>query len=185
MQALYVRAMDRLYWLCILVCIVSVVAMTVLIFTGVVMRYVFATGARFAEPMSIFFAVQLTMYGAAVCYRAHAHLRLSLFVDMLPEQWRRLSEYAVQGLLAALAILMIVYGVSLTRTTWFQSYPEFTYVRVGLVYSAIPGSGVIFLLFIIEALFFRGPDFGRAEEVHRADLASEQQTGRMLQRRRR
>ena len=42
----------------------------------------------------------------------------------------------------------------LAHTTWFQSYPEFEYVRVGLVYSAIPGSGVILLLFVIEALFF-------------------------------
>jgi len=120
----------------------------------VVMRYVFEMGARFAEPMSIFFTVQLTMYGAAACYRVHAHLRLQVFVNMLPDKWQAVPEYAVHFLMGVIAALMIYYGVSLSEITWFQSYPEFEYVRVGLVYSAIPGSGVILLLFVIEALFF-------------------------------
>ena len=81
----YAYAMRRLYWACIILCVVSVVCMTGLIFAGVVMRYLFDMGARFAEPMSIFFAVQLTMYGAAACFRAHVHLRLQVFVKMLPE----------------------------------------------------------------------------------------------------
>ena len=63
----YVRVMDKLYLLCMVVCVISIVCMTVLIFTGVVSRYVFEVGARFAEPMSIFFTVQLTLYGSAIC----------------------------------------------------------------------------------------------------------------------
>jgi len=155
MRPLYVRLMDKLYLLCIVICVVSVVCMTGLIFTGVVMRYIFLVGARFAEPMSIFFTVQLTMYGAAACYRAHAHLRLRVFVNMLPEAQRRVPDYTVQALMAGVAAFMVIYGISLTETTWFQSYPEFQYVKVGLVYSAIPGSGLVTLLFVIEAVLFR------------------------------
>ena len=150
----YVRAMDRLYQLCMIICILSIVCMTVLIFSGVVMRYFFSIGARYAEPMSIFFTVQLTMYGAAVCYRAQAHLRLSLFVDMLPGMPKKIALHAVDILMAAVAGLMIWYGISLTETTWFQSYPEFDDIRVGVVYSAIPGGGIVLLLFIIEKAFF-------------------------------
>ena len=54
MRPLYVRLMDKLYLVCVVVGVVSVVSMVTLIFTGVVMRYVFEMGARFAEPMSIF-----------------------------------------------------------------------------------------------------------------------------------
>jgi TRAP-type C4-dicarboxylate transport system permease small subunit len=151
----FVRVMDRLYQLCMIICVLSIVCMTVLIFSGVVMRYFFSIGARYAEPMSIFFTVQLTMYGAAVCYRAQAHLRLSLFVDMLPGVPRQAALYAVDILMAAVAVLMIWYGISLTETTWFQSYPEFDDIRVGVVYSAIPGGGIVLLLFIIEKAFFR------------------------------
>src|SRR5690606_19651204 len=107
------------------------VCMTVLIFVGVVMRYFFAVGANFAEPLSIFFAVQLTMYGAAACLRAGAHLRLMLFVDRLPPRFRPWPIHFVQVLLAAIGLFMVYYGLNLVSTTWFQAYPEFVYVRVG------------------------------------------------------
>lgn len=154
MRDTYIRVMERLQQLCYLWCGTSLVAMAVLIFTGVVMRYGFAAGARFAEPFSIFFAVQLTMYGAAVCYRTSAHLHLAFFVQLLPERLARIVDLIVQLMLGAIAVAMIYYGFNLARTTWFQSYPEFEGIRVGVVYAAIPISGVIFLLFIIEHLLF-------------------------------
>ena len=154
MRPVYVRVMDKLYLLCMTVCIFSIVCMTVLIFTGVISRYVFAVGARFAEPMSIFFTVQLTMYGAAICYRSQAHLRLAVFVQMLPDRLQYLPHYLVHALMATIACLMIYYGYSLAETTWFQSYPEFDEIKVGVVYSAIPGAGAITLLFIIERVLY-------------------------------
>ncbi|MEJ8572634.1 TRAP transporter small permease [Microbaculum marinum] len=154
MRPIYVRLMDRLYWLCIGIGIVSVVCMTLLIFAGVIMRYIFLIGANFAEPLSIFFAVQLTMYGAAACLRAGVHLRLTLFVDMLPERLRPLPMHLVQLLLGAIGVFMVIYGQSLVRTTWFQAYPEFVYVRVGFVYSAIPISGLFTVLFVVESWLY-------------------------------
>ena len=150
----YVRVMDKLYLLCMVVCVISIVCMTVLIFTGVVSRYVFEVGARFAEPLSLFFTVQLTLYGSAICYRSQAHLRLEVFVRMLPDHQQRLPHYLVHGLMATIACLMIYYGYSLAETTWFQSYPEFDEIKVGVVYSAIPGGGAVTLLFVIERVFY-------------------------------
>ena len=111
------------------------------------------------------------MYGAAACYRAHIHLRLQVFVKMLSLRLQHGAEIIVQLLMGTIAVLMIVFGISLTQTTWFQSYPEFEYVRVGLVYSAIPGSGVVTLLFVLEALFFRRMELVPDEELQRADRA--------------
>ncbi len=168
MRSLYIRSMDRLYGLCIFVCVASVVIMTCLIFAGVVMRVGFTTGARFAEPLSIFFAVQLTMYGAAACYRAQVHLRLRVFVKMLSGRLQRATEIVVHLLMGTVAVLMIVYGASLVQTTWFQAYPEFDYVKVGLVYSAIPGSGFVTLLFVIETLLFRHTEDEPDQDLQRA-----------------
>ena len=155
MGALYVRAMDRLYWACIAIGVVSLVAMTGLIATGVFMRYVFNLGAQFAEPCAIFFSIQLTFYGAAACLRAGVHLRLEVFLKMFPARAVPWIERGILVLLAGFAVFMVVWGISLAQTTWFQSYPEFQYVRVGLVYTAIPGSGAIMLLFVLESLLFR------------------------------
>jgi TRAP-type C4-dicarboxylate transport system permease small subunit len=77
----------------------------------------------------------------------------------------KIVEYLVQVLLGGVAVAMIYYGYNLARTTWFQSYPEFESIRVGVVYAAIPISGVIFLLFIVERLLFgqQGVDEGEEE----------------------
>jgi TRAP-type C4-dicarboxylate transport system permease small subunit len=45
---------------------------------------------------------------------------------------------------------MIWWGVSLVEKTFFQSYPEFQYIKVGSVYAAIPAGGLITFLFVIE-----------------------------------
>ena len=172
----YVKVMDKLYLLCMFVCVISIVCMTGFIFTGVVTRYFFALGARFAEPMSIFFTVQLTMYGAAICYRSQAHLRLELFVKMLPEHLQYIPDYIVRGLMALIACLMIYYGYSLAETTWFQSYPEFDEIRVGVVYSAIPGGGAVLLLFVIEQVFYRDAlaELKGEEMRHAIELAAKE-----------
>ncbi len=52
--------------------------------------------------------------------------------------------------MAAISAVMIWYGISLVQKTFFQSYPEFQYIRVGSVYTAIPGAGLITLLFVLE-----------------------------------
>ena len=176
MRPAYVRAMDKLYLLCMVVCITSIVCMTVLIFTGVVTRYFFSVGARFAEPMSIFFTVQLTMYGAAICYRSQAHLRLEVFVRMLPERLQHLPHYVVHVLMATIACLMIYYGYSLAETTWFQSYPEFDEIKVGVVYSAIPGGGAVTLLFVIERVLYHDTlvELEGEEMRHAMELAEQE-----------
>jgi TRAP-type C4-dicarboxylate transport system permease small subunit len=178
----YVRAMGWLYVACIAMGAVSIVAMTGLIFTGVIMRYFFQMGAQFAEPMAIFFAVQLTMYGAAACYRAHAHLRLGYFVGLLPDHLHRAADWLVHALMAAVAVAMIWYGLSLTVTTWFQAYPEFDYVRVGVVYSGIPGSGLVLLLFVIEAVLWPSPHANPEREEIDAALAQAETVQNRLRR---
>lgn len=154
MRSAYVRVMDKLYALCVAVTIVSILVMTALISVGVFTRYVLEMGAFYSEPISIFLAIQLSFYGAAACYRANAHLRLDMFVGLLPPGLRRWPEYLVHLLMAGIGLFMVIFGVRLVETTFFQSYPEFQYIRVGLVYTAIPAAGLITLLFVLEKAFF-------------------------------
>jgi TRAP-type transport system small permease protein len=180
MRPIYVRVMDVLYVLCLVIPIVSMVSMTILIFVGVIMRYIFYMGAAFAEPASIFFSVQLTLYGAAACYRAKSHLRILFFTGLLPELGQRVAAAIVTLLMATIAVAMIYYGADLVQTTWFQAYPEFTYIRVGAVYSAIPGGGFILLLFIIESVLYPNVMAADEEEEVRLALAHAEEEARKL-----
>lgn len=150
MRDRYVAAMDKLYLACVFICCASVVAMTILIASGVFSRYVLEIGAFYSEPISIFLAIQLTFYGAAVCYRADAHLKLEIVEHALPPTPARVLRALIDLLMAGVSVFMIVFGANLVDATLFQSYPEFEYVRVGAVYTAIPLGGLVTLLFVVE-----------------------------------
>ena len=151
----YVKLMDVLYFICVFIAGSALVIMSTIIAWGVFTRYVLGSGSFWPEPISIFLAIQLTFYGAAACYRAGTHISLKMFVDLLPPFLQRWQRRFVDLLMATICLFMITYGASLVKTTYFQAYPEFQYIRVGVAYSAIPIGGLITLLFVIEKVFFR------------------------------
>ena len=153
----YIKLMDVLYFICVFIAGGALVIMSSIIAWGVFTRYVLGTGSFWPEPISIFLAIQLTFYGAAACYRAGTHISLRMFVDLLPPLLKRWQHHLVDLLMAMICLFMITYGASLVKTTYFQAYPEFQYIRVGVAYSAIPIGGLITLLFVIEKVFFNPP----------------------------
>ena len=159
----YVKLMNGLYFICVFIAGAALVIMSVIIAWGVFTRYVLGSGSFWPEPISIFLAIQLTFYGAAACYRAGTHIGLKMFVEFLPPFLKPVQRHFVNLLMAAICLFMVVYGASLVKTTYFQAYPEFEYIRVGVAYSAIPIGGLITLLFVIEKVFFR-PSWNAAGE---------------------
>ena len=134
----YTKLMDILYFICVFIAGGALVIMSSIIAWGVFTRYVLGTGSFWPEPISIFLAISLKM-----------------FVEMLPSWLKRWQGHLVDLLMAAICLFMVAYGASLVKTTYFQAYPEFQYIRVGVAYSAIPIGGLITLLFVIEKVFIR------------------------------
>ena len=163
MTSRYIKLMDVLYLICVLIAGGALFIMSMIIAWGVFTRYVLQSGSFWPEPISIFLAIQLTFYGAAACYRAGTHISLKMFAEMLPAPLKRWQRHVVDSLMAAICLFMVTYGASLVKTTYFQASPEFEYIRVGVAYSAIPIGGLITLLFVIEKVFFR-PSLNAARE---------------------
>ena len=149
----YVKLMDVLYFICVFIASTALAIMSVIISWGVFTRYVLGSGSFWPEPISIFLAIQLTFYGAAACYRAGTHIRLRMLTDRLPPALNQWQNKLVHLLMAGICLFMVIWGGSLVKTTYFQSYPEFQYIRVGVAYSAIPIGGLITFLFVIEKAF--------------------------------
>ena len=163
MRGIYRRAMDGLYWLCIGIAGIGIAIQSIIIAWGVFTRYVLGVGSFWPEPISIFIAIQVTFYGAAACYRAGAHIALHTLADRMPAAAQRALGWLSLGIMAAISVFMIWYGISLVQKTFFQSYPEFQYIRVGVVYTAIPAGGLITLLFVIERALGLAPATAPAE----------------------
>lgn len=151
------KAMDGLYLFCVVVSGASLVLISAVIPWGVYTRYVLNSAASWPEPMAILLTIVLTFFGAAACYRAGTHMRVTIVIDLLFQTRRRAGEVLSEVLVALISLFMVVWGAALCETTWHQSIAEFPELSVGLTYLPIPIGGVFTLLFVIERLTIGPP----------------------------
>lgn len=91
MSELYLKWMDRLYLLAMVVAGLSLLVMTIVIPIGIFSRYVLNRGESWPEPIAIICMVTFTFIGAAVSYRAGRISRSTCSPTACP---RRCKEYA-------------------------------------------------------------------------------------------
>ena len=149
--------MDGLYWLCVVVSGSALVLISAVIPWGVFTRYVLNSAASWPEPMAILLTIVLTFIGAAACYRADTHMRVSILVRAMSPPWRRAIEPLAEVLAALLSLFMVIWGARLVVATWHQSIAEFPALSVGVTYLPIPIGGAITLLFVVERLLIGRP----------------------------
>src|SRR5450759_530819 len=157
MAALYRKAMDVLYLVCVWVAGTALVLISAIIPWAVFTRYVLNSAASWPETTAVLLTVVLTFFGAAACYRLGLHMNVTLVVDMLPDRLRRVADFIVELLMVVMALFMVVYGIRLCQATWYNTIAEFPFLSVGVVYSPIPLGGALTLLFIIEHLTIGRP----------------------------
>ena len=157
MRHAFRSAMDALYRACAIVAGSALVLISAVIPWGVYTRYVLNSAASWPEPAAVLLAIVLTFIGAAACYRVGAHMRVSIVVDRVGPVAGRLLELVGEGLMALIAVFMVVHGAGLVEATWHQTIAEFPFLSVGVTYLPIPIGGVITLLFVIERVLIGAP----------------------------
>jgi TRAP-type C4-dicarboxylate transport system permease small subunit len=159
MLVIYSRLMDWVQRACMIIAGACLVVITVIIPWGVFTRYVLGVGSSWPEPMAVLLMIWFSFMAAAICYREHLHIGVAILPNAL-SGWRRIVlGWIVELLTAATNLFILVYGLSLVRTTWYQSIADFPIVTAGISYLPVPIGGTVILLFVIERLW-RGTLFG-------------------------
>ena len=158
MLTLYRQAMDALYRLCVVVAGSAMVIIAMIVPWGVFTRYILNSASSWPESAAILLSIVLTFFGAAACYRAGLHMRVTFARDRMPPFLQRLSDLLAELLMAAAGLFMMNWGWALCMTTWGQSIAEFPALSVGVTYLPIPLGGLCLLLFVIERLLIGAPD---------------------------
>jgi TRAP-type C4-dicarboxylate transport system permease small subunit len=154
MQETFHRFNDTLYLACLWVAGIAIVVMTAIIPWGIFARYVLGTGSQWPEPVAILMMVLFTFLGAAVAYRAGAHIAVAMLTDRIGAGHRRLLSGIVHFLMLVVALFMLFYGTRLCIGTWHQSIGELPFIPVGLTYTPVPLGGLVTLLFVLENIFY-------------------------------
>jgi TRAP-type C4-dicarboxylate transport system permease small subunit len=149
----YVRLMDALNAVCLVVAGSCLVVITVIIPYGVFCRYVLNSAASWPEPMAVLLMIVLSFLSAVVCYREHLHIGVGLLPGALRGQPKVLLGWVIELAMLGTNLFMLWYGIKLVETTWNQSIAEFPGLSVGVAYLPIPIGGAITMLFVIERLW--------------------------------
>ena len=153
----YRKAMQALYIACIGLSGIALVAITLIIPTGVFMRYVMHNPLQWPEPACVIMMVFFSFVGGAAVYRANAQIGVEALIRAVPPPVRTAMQWGIHACMVAVALFMLVYGVILCYTLQGNSMAEFPGLSVGIVYMPIPIGGLLTLLFIIEKVWLGEP----------------------------
>jgi TRAP-type C4-dicarboxylate transport system permease small subunit len=157
MRQSYRRLMQRLYLGCIVLSGVGMVAITIIIPSGVFMRYVMNDPLQWPEPASVIMMVFFSFIGGAAVFRANQQIAVEALMRAVNAPSRAAMQWGVHACMLSIAAFMLVYGVHLCWLTKGNSIAEFPWLSVGIVYLPIPIAGVLTLLFIIEKIWLGEP----------------------------
>ena len=150
MIARYIRLMDAIHGACVFVAGACLVIITLIVPSGVFTRYVLNSAASWPEPLAILLMIVLSFLSAVVCYREHLHIGVGVLPAFLKGPAKIYLGWILELLMLVTNLFMLVWGIRLVQTTWFQAIPEFPVVSAGMAYLPIPIGGALTAMFVIE-----------------------------------
>ncbi|MFM1991611.1 MAG: hypothetical protein RJA99_4568 [Pseudomonadota bacterium] len=132
--------------------ILILAAMSVIIFTNVVLRYAFGDSIPWAEEVSRHLMIWLTFLGAGPVLRYGGHIAVENLQDGLPRGAAVALRILVALMLFGFFAFMVWYGWLYMERTKFQMTPA-TQVPMSWVYASMPVGGA--LLFVHWLLVVR------------------------------
>jgi TRAP-type C4-dicarboxylate transport system permease small subunit len=172
MKAHYVRAMDALHRLCLLIAGLCLVVITIIIPWGVFTRYALNHALSWPEPMAVLLMIWFSFISAALCYRENLHISVMILPSSLTGLPRLAIGWLIELCMAGTTLFMLIWGARLVNTTWHQVIAEFPTMSVGASYLPVPLGGVITLLFVLERLW-TGQFFGTPHGDSLAPVSTE------------
>jgi len=157
MKETYRRLMQRLYVACIALSGLALVAITLMIPSGVFMRYVMNDPLQWPEPASVIMMVFFSFVGGAAVYRANQQIAVEALMRAVDSRSRAAMQWGVHACMLAIAAFMVGYGVHLCVLARDNTIAEFPWLSVGSVYMPIPIGGLLTLLFIVEKIWLGDP----------------------------
>ena len=131
------------------------VVMVVVVTAGVFYRYVLNDALVWYDEFASYLLVWLTFYGAVVATQRDVSIEFDEVVRRLAPGTRRVVE-AISGLLTiAFQFMLLVYGIVLMRSMGAETAISLPDVRMAWVYSVLPISGALMLVFSVFHLVRR------------------------------
>ena len=153
-----------------IICLIALAVMTALTFANVVTRYVFNFSMNFAEEISTYLFVLLSLFGASIAAKRGAHLGFTLLADHVPKIVARIFEIisSVAGILFAAVIFY--YGILMAITQYNRGQLSLGVQIPEWIYGSFVPLGAFFLLLRFVELLIKAL---KGEQAAREDVLAD------------
>lgn len=128
---------------------VLVAALVLLIFSGVLSRYVFNYSLAWSDELASLCFVWVTLLGSVAAVRRRTHMTMGFFPQFFgPRGQRRVGLY-VMGATLFFLTFMVAQGIVLTRATLYDYSPVLRF-PVGISYLSLPVAGTLMLIYAVR-----------------------------------
>jgi TRAP-type C4-dicarboxylate transport system permease small subunit len=126
-------------------------ALVLMVFSGVVARYVVNYSIAWSDELAGIFFAWLTLVGSVAAMRRKTHMAISFLVRRAGPRTQRLIGLYVLSVVAFFLGFMVVQGAFLAQLTFADRTPILG-LPVGLSYLALPVSGTLMLAYVAREL---------------------------------
>jgi TRAP-type C4-dicarboxylate transport system permease small subunit len=152
-------------WVMVSMTIVIFIITTYTVFT----RYVLNIVPSWSEEIPRYLLVWITYLGAGLAIKFKEHISLDVFFNLMPLRARQVGHFFLNGLVAIVAVIMVVYGIGLVNH-FGEDLMESIPVTNFWLYLAMPVSGTLMLLYLVQDTWKRIRDFGKAEVASGSEM---------------
>lgn len=140
------KATDLFFKLLELLVVVALVAMVIMVFGNVVLRFAFNSGILVSEEMSRYCFIWLTYIGAMIAMRDREHLGVDTLVKHLPRAGKKFCLFVSEALMLLVNVLFFI-------GTWKMHPLQVSNVSPVVGISMIWVYGVGYVVAVVMALF--------------------------------
>jgi TRAP-type C4-dicarboxylate transport system permease small subunit len=129
----------------------GLVLMTAIIGWQVFGRYVMGSSPSWAEQAALILMIWYVFFAAAAGVREGFHIRILALQSAVQPRTAAKMRMAAHLVVAGCGIALVIWGSELVERTWTHVIPTLFLPR-GLAYLALPLSGALMTLFVLELL---------------------------------
>lgn len=123
--------------------------MVLLVFFQVLSRALFDASFSWTAELARYLMIWLVFLGGGIAFQQGAHIGIEALVERFSNRGKKLVQLIVSVICIAFFVILIVTGIEFSSASMSQTSPAMN-LPMGYVYLAIPISGVLQILNVID-----------------------------------
>jgi len=164
------KYLDKTFNVALILAMVLLVAMVVIVFLNVVLRYGFNSGIRWSEEVSLVIVIWFTFIAMALGVKENLHISITLLPKKLPRIINDMLNFIKYVLEMSIGGILFYYGIKLTMNGARSKLPA-TGLSNAINYLVVPIAAFFIFLYAFYYLTVALKDFRRLK-LQKGDLTA-------------